>query len=97
METIRLNAGKSSIVSLKSLASAGYMWSYQVDRKDIISVSEERTDAPSGRLKAGESLAEKFRVQGLKPGTAKLIFSQKRSWEQNTTAISTLIFSVIVS
>ncbi len=97
METIKLSTGKSSIVTLKSLATSGYLWSYQVDRKDIISVSEEKSNPPSGSLKYGENLPEKFRIQGLKPGTAKVVFSQKRSWEQNTAAIATLIFSVIVA
>lgn len=95
METIKLNTGKSSIVNLPSLATAGYLWSFQVDRKDIVSVSEDKSTSPSENTKAGESFPEKFRVQALKPGVAKLVFSQKRSWEQNS--IATLIFSVIVS
>lgn len=96
MEIIKLSTGKSSIITLKSLATAGYLWSFQLDRKDVVSVSEEKSETTS-HLKAGESLPEKFRLQGLKPGTAKLIFIKKRSWEQNTAAISTLIFSVVVS
>lgn len=95
METIKLNTGKSSIISLPSLATAGYLWSFQVDRKDIVSVGQDQSASVSENIKAGESFPEKFRVHGLKAGTAKLVFSQKRSWEQN--AISTLIFTVIVS
>lgn len=95
METIKIKVGKSSIITLKSLAAAGYLWGFQVNRKDIILVSEEKPSAPQGNLRAGESIAEKFRIQGLKAGTARLIFTQKRSWEQNQ-AVSTLIFSVIV-
>lgn len=97
METIKINVGKSSILTLKSLATSGYLWSYRIEPKEVISVSEERSAMPSGHLKGGESLSEKFRIQGIKPGIAKLIFIQKRSWEQDKAAISTLIFSVIVS
>lgn len=95
METIKLNIGKSSIVSLPSLATAGYLWSFQIDRKDIVSVSEDKSTSAAENPKPGENFPEKFRVQALKPGLAKLVFSPKRSWEQNS--IATLIFSVIVS
>lgn len=94
METIKLKTGKSSIISLPSLATAGYLWSFRVDRNDIVSVSEDRASSPKN-TKPGQSFPEKFRVQALKPGAAKLVFTQKRSWEQNITA--TLIFSVVVS
>jgi len=97
METIKINVGKSSIITLKSLATSGYLWSFHIDHKEIISVSEERSAVPAGTLKGGESLSEKFRIQGIKPGTTKLIFIQKRSWEQDKAALSTLIFSVTVS
>lgn len=97
METIKLNTGKSSIISLPSLAAAGYLWSFRVDRKDVISISEDRSISSAKNVKPGQSFPEKFRVQALKPGTAKLIFTQKRSWEQNTAAVSTLIFSVVVA
>lgn len=97
METIQLDVGKSSIIRLPSLAMSGYNWSFQVDQKTVIEVAEDRTVAAAENLKAGENLPKKFRVTALKPGTAKLIFSQKRSWEQDTAAISTLIFRVIVS
>jgi predicted secreted protein len=97
METIKINVGKSSIITLKSLATSGYLWSFSIDHKEIIAVSEERHAAPQGTLRGGESLSEKFKIQGIKPGKAKLIFIQKRSWEQDKAAISTLIFSVVVS
>ncbi len=97
METIKLNVGKSSTIVLTSLASAGYLWTFQIDNEQIVSVSEDRSPTTSGDVKAGSSFPEKFLVTALKPGTAKLIFVQKRSWEQNKAAISTLIFTVIVS
>ncbi|MEX8547351.1 MAG: protease inhibitor I42 family protein [Mucilaginibacter sp.] len=97
METIHINTGKSSTINLPSLAMAGYVWNFEVEGKEIISVSEDRSTSLSENLKAGESMAEKFIVQALQPGTAKIVFSQKRSWEQNNTALSIHIFTVIVS
>ncbi len=97
MEVIKLNVGKSSIISLKSLATSGYLWSFKLDRDDIVSVAEDRDTVVSGSIKAGENFSEKFRVTALKRGSAKLTFTQKRNWEQNTAAISTLIFTAVVS
>jgi predicted secreted protein len=97
METIRIDTGKSSIIKLPSLAMAGYVWNFEVDGKEIISVSEDRSTSTEKDVRAGESLAERFLVRAIKPGTAKVVFSQKRSWEQNNTALSINIFTVIVS
>jgi predicted secreted protein len=97
METIEIKAGKSSIIGLPSLAAAGYLWNYEVDRKEFVSVSEDRSSLPPDILKAGESLPEKFLIKAIQPGTAKVIFSQKRSWEQNKAAVAILIFTVVVS
>ena len=97
METIKIKVGKSSIITLKSLAAAGYLWSYEVEKKDVVSVSEDRLATASGKAKPGESFPERFSFRALKPGTAKVVFSQKRSWEQNKAAIAIQIFTVIVS
>ncbi len=97
METIEIKVGKSSTISLPSLATAGYLWIFEVDRKGIVSVSEDRSTSTSNPLKAGESLSEKFLIKALQPGTVKVVFSQKRSWEQNKPAVAILIFTIIVS
>lgn len=99
METIGIKVGKSSTISLPSLATAGYLWIFEVDRKGIVSVSEDRSTSTStsNPLKAGESLPEKFLIKALQPGTVKVVFSQKRSWEQNKPAVAILIFTIIVS
>lgn len=96
METIHINTGKSSTISLPSLAMAGYVWNFEVDGNEIISVSEDLPTAANTDLKAGESMAEKFTIQALQPGTAKIVFSQKRSWEQTQTALAIHIFTVVV-
>ncbi len=97
METIEIKVGKSSTISLPSLATAGYLWIFEVDRKGIVSVSEDRSTSTANPLKAGESLPEKFLIKALQPGTVKVVFSQKRSWEQNKPAVAILIFTIIVS
>lgn len=97
METIHIDTGKSSVISMTSLAMAGYMWHFEIDRQDIISVSEERSASTDINLRAGESLAEKFLVRAINSGTAKIVFSQKRSWEQNNMALAIQIFTVIVA
>ena len=97
METIQIDAGKSSTISLPSLAMAGYLWNFEVDRKEIVSVSEDRPTSNNAGLKAGESVAEKFLVRGLQPGAAKIVFVQKRSWEQNNTALAIQIYTVVVA
>ena len=97
METIHINTGKSSTINLPSLAMAGYVWNFEVEGKEIISVSKDRSTALNTNLKAGESIGEKFTIQALQPGTAKIVFSQKRSWEQNNTALSIHIYTVVVS
>lgn len=97
METIEIKVGKSSTISLPSLATAGCLWIFEVDRKGIVSVSEDRSTSTANPLKAGESLPEKFLIKALQPGTVKVVFSQKRSWEQNKPAVAILIFTIIVS
>lgn len=82
---------------MTSLAMAGYLWQFEIDRQDIISVSEERSAPTDRNLRPGESLTEKFLVLAINPGTAKIVFSQKRSWEQNNMALAIQIFTVIVS
>lgn len=97
MEIIQLNVGKSSIIRLPNLAMSGYLWSFQVDQKAVVLVTEDRNTTLPGNLKAGENLPKKFKVEALQTGMAKITFVQKRSWEENTAAISTLVFTVMVS
>ena len=97
MEILKLKAGKNSILSLESMATAGYTWSFDTDRPDVITVSAAPPSASANKLLPGESLKEQFLIKAIKVGRAKLVFIQKRSWELEKAAISTLVFYVAVS
>ncbi|WP_419801626.1 protease inhibitor I42 family protein [Mucilaginibacter sp.] len=97
MEIIQLKVGKNSIISLPGLAMSGYLWRFQADRQDVVSVMAYQDNTSPKNLKAGETLPSKFKVEALKPGSAKIVFTQKRSWETDIAARATLVFMVMVS
>ncbi len=82
MEKITLNVGNSVTLKFKSLATAGYMWDYEIDRSGVVSIVSEGTTNTSN-LAAGQSLDEVFDIAASKPGTVQLIFRQRRSWQRD--------------
>jgi predicted secreted protein len=96
---LTLRVGEEHEVRLSGLATAGYHWSCEVEgAQDALAVSkqwaspEDRPD-PSD---VGTSAEEIFRVTALRPGTARLRFTQGRRWEKDTPPLNTLVMGVDV-
>jgi predicted secreted protein len=82
METITLNVGGSTTLKFKSLATAGYVWDYELDNTGIIYVTPEGT-TKSSLLAAGQSLDEVFGIEASAPGIVHVTFRQRRSWQKD--------------
>jgi predicted secreted protein len=82
METIDLKVGKSITLKFKSLATAGYIWDFEMDRPGIVSITPEGTTQPSD-TPTGQSLDEVFDIAASSPGRVKIIFRQQRSWQKD--------------
>jgi predicted secreted protein len=82
MEIVKLKKGKTFVLQLKGLASAGYTWQYTADREEIIVVEVEyKLAAPLTQKNAGASANEIFTITALEKGDTIIHFTQVRSWE----------------
>ena len=83
METITLNVGNSTTLKFKSLATAGYVWDYELDKPGIVYVTPEGA-AQTSNIPTGQSLDEVFDIEASAPGTVHLTFRQRRSWQKDS-------------
>ena len=94
---IVLAAGEEHVVSLASLAMAGYRWSAAVSGADpaVVAVALRRGELAAGS-KPGVSAPEQAVLRGLRAGQAHVRLEQRRPWEHDQPAAQVLEFDVTV-
>lgn len=85
METQTVHTNESFDFILKGRGAAGYEWQYEVNPKDIVSVTQDKTPVKSKTPPIpGSSLDEIFTIKALKKGEAIIRFYLVRTWEDDS-------------
>ena len=82
VEIINLKLNENYALDLVGLGSAGYSWVYDIDNKDIVSISHRYLVPP--HPKPGDSGTERFTISGVKRGSCIIEFRHIRSWEKDS-------------
>ncbi len=89
MEQISLKKSEHASVTLKSLGSAGYRWSFTVDDPQVVSVERQLVrHKPEEEHSPTFSADEVFLLTGQNPGETVVHFSQSRSFEPSKPPIA---------
>lgn len=80
-------------ISLKSIATAGYVWKVE-SLPDAIQLLGTENEQPAGDAKPGDSTGQIFRFRARKTGEHKIKFALGRPWENK--AIEAKIITVKV-
>ncbi len=97
IDAIKLATGKSTSITLKGLATAGFEWNYTSDNKNCIKVTRKFSISEKpGQKNIGASADEIFTITGLKKGTVNIRFFQQRGWEKNSDPINEKKVKIIV-
>lgn len=100
--SLDLRVGEERSLILPGLATAGYEWSYELHgAREAISLKKQWAsggtdgDLP-GTAPVGSAKDEVFTVGGLSPGTATIVFNQRRRWEKGVPPLHTRVVTVRV-
>jgi len=96
MQKLEIKIGETTFIKLESLAASGYLWDYTVNDNSIIHLEKKANEFKTPPA-AGFSGMEVFAIKALKKGTAKILFSQSRKWDNNTEPVKSRYFNIIVS
>lgn len=77
------------MISLKSIARAGYLWKIELV-PDIIQLLGSEIEKPAGDTRPGDSTTQIFRCQALKPGEHTITFMLSRPWENKAIQTGTV-------
>lgn len=94
----KIKLGESVSIPMKSLSTAGYEWTYDIDGdEDCIKISKDRDLLKTSTQKnIGISTDEIYTITAVKKGEAIIQFSQKRSWEKDAEPVDTKTTKIIV-
>lgn len=71
------------MISLKSIATAGYLWKVE-SLPDGIQLLGTENEKPAGDAKPGDSTPQIFRFRAHETGEHKITFTLGRPWENKT-------------
>lgn len=77
----QLKPGTETTVSLPSLATAGYLWVYEVADKHIIEIAKTENPIQVSGSIPGQSVDECFKITAKNKGKTTVSFTQRRPWE----------------
>jgi predicted secreted protein len=81
-ETIAVKVGHEFAISLKSIASAGYLWKIVSLPNTVQSLGSEVEKNRTGESKPGDSTTQIFRFRALEAGEHIITFALARPWEE---------------
>lgn len=96
---VKINA--SFFITLPGKGTSGLLWDYKIENEDLVKI--ERVDYAEDLFKGspqpavGSSIPEVFKVTGVKPGTTKIYFEQRRPWEKTSPPVDKKDFEVTVT
>lgn len=80
-------------ISLKSIATAGYIWKVE-SLPDAIQLLGTENEKPAGDVKPGDSTDQIFRFRADKTGEHKIRFALGRPWENKAIQSRTVTLKV---
>ena len=92
-DMITVAANEEFTISLKSIATAGYLWNVD-SLPDGIQLLGTENEKPTGDTKPGDSTNQSFRLRAHKPGEYKLNFRLGRPWENKAIESRTVTVRV---
>lgn len=79
-DTITVTVDHEFSISLKSIATAGYLWKIE-SLPDGIQFLGSKNEKPAGDMKPGDSITQVFQFRALKAGEYTITFMLSRQWE----------------
>jgi len=82
-DVIRLKVGASAIFSLQENVTTGYSW--RIDQEaseglDLVSISDAGRSGARPKM-VGSPSVRHWKITGVKPGQAEIVFAYQRPWE----------------
>jgi predicted secreted protein len=94
---LTLTVGEQHEIRLPGLSTAGYRWSCDVEGdREAVEVTEAWEGHSEDRGAVGTSTEETFTITARRPGSARLLFEQRRRWEADPSPANTLAVRVDV-
>ena len=94
---LTLAVGESRELSLASLGTAGFVWTYQMEGDDGILRLTRRRGRPEEAGPIGRSTSERLMIQATAPGHAVIRMQQARPWESKVPPKKSFAINVLVS
>ncbi len=94
---LRLAVGESRELSLASLGTAGFVWTYELESDDGIVRLSRRRERPNKPGPVGRSTPERLTIQATAPGRAVIHLQQARPWESKVPPKKSFAINVQVS
>jgi predicted secreted protein len=94
---LKLAVGETREVSLASLGTAGFVWSYELEDNDSVLRLTRRRSDPDEAGPVGRSTAERLLITATAPGRAQIRMRQARPWEPAVAPRASFAINVEVS
>jgi predicted secreted protein len=94
---VLLSVGESRELSLASLGTAGFVWTYEMEGDDGIVRLSRRRGRPGEAEPIGRSTPERLMIQATAPGHAVIRMHQARPWESKVPPRRSFAINVQVS
>ena len=94
---LKLSVGESRELSLASLGTAGFVWTYEMEGDDGIVRLSRRRGRPDEAAPIGRSTPERLMIQATAPGRAVIHLQQARPWESKVAPRKSFAINVQVS
>jgi predicted secreted protein len=93
-DNITVAMDEEFMISLQSIATAGYLWKIE-SIPDTIQLLSTENDRPEGAAKPGDATLQVFRFRAQKTGEHQIIFVLARPWENK--AIESMMVTLKVT
>jgi inhibitor of cysteine peptidase len=94
---LKLAVGESQELSLASLGTAGFVWTYELESDDGIVRLSRRRGRPEEAGPIGRSTSERLMIQATAPGHAVIRMQQARPWESKIAPRRSFAINIQVS
>lgn len=93
MDSITVAMDEEFTISLRSIATAGYLWKIE-SLPDAIQLLSTTNEKPAGDTKPGDATTQVFRFQAREIGEYKITFLLARPWENKAIESKTVTVKV---
>lgn len=94
--TLQLKVGEMVTLTLPGLATAGYLWRYEIAQPDTAVIDVAKVDERSESMVVGSSSSEAITIRAIQPGCARLRLVQQRSWEWDQPPLNEHSIEIVV-